>query len=201
MSIVNYTELQSAVSSWLHRADLSGIVPDLITFGEKRIFRNVRCRSMESSLSGTISSGVLTVPSDYLELKYAYLDTTPVSTLKRSSASQILTQYPLRVSDRKPTCIARDGTNFIFGPYPDSDYDVKGIYYAKPTSIATATNALFTDNQDLYLFAALCESAPYIKDDNRLPIWEAKLAQIMSDIRDEDADESSSGGGLMVRAA
>lgn len=201
MSITNYSELQTAVGNWLHRSDLSGIIPDLITLGEKRIFRQVRCRVMETTLSGTIASGVIAVPADFLELKYAYINTTPVSVLKKSSASQIYTKYPLRTSDAKPTCIAREGTNFIFGPYPDSTYSVSGIYYAKPTVVSSSANALFTANPDLYLFAALCEASPYIKDDPRIPIWEAKFAQILEDIRAEDANEAASGGGLMVRAA
>jgi len=72
MSITTYAELQTAVGAWLHRSDLTGIIPDLITLGEKRIFRKARCRVMESALTGTIASGVIAVPSDYLEIKFAY---------------------------------------------------------------------------------------------------------------------------------
>ncbi len=201
MSITTYAELQAAVTSWLHRSDLTSIVPDLIVLGEKRIFRKVRCRVMETALNETIASGVIAVPSDYLELKYSYINSTPVSNLTKASASQIYAEYPLRTSDKKPVKIAREGSNFIFGPYPDSTYQVKGIYYAKPTSIVTSANALFLANPDLYLFSALCEAAPYIKDDPRLVIWEAKLTAILEDIRNEDADENASGGGMTVRAA
>lgn len=201
MSISNYSELQTAVASWLHRSDLTSIVPDLIVLGEKRIFRKVRCRVMETALSDTIASGVIAVPSDYLELKYSYINSTPVNNLTKASASQIYQEFPLRSSDKKPTKIAREGSNFIFGPYPDSAYTVKGIYYAKPTSIVSSANALFLANPDLYLFSALCEAAPYIKDDPRLVIWEAKLTSIIEDIRNEDADENASGGGMTVRAA
>ena len=201
MSITTYSELQTAVAGWLHRSDLTAIVPDLIVLGEKRIFRKVRCRVMETSLSDTIASGVIAVPSDYLELKYSYINTTPVSNLTKASASQIYEEFPLRSSDKKPVKIAREGSNFIFGPYPDSTYQVKGIYYAKPTSIVSSANALFLANPDLYLFASLCEAAPYIKDDPRLAIWEAKLSSILEDIRNEDADENASGGGMTVRAA
>lgn len=201
MAITNYTELQASVAAWLHRSDLTGIVPDLITIGEKRIFRQVRCRVMETALSGTIASGVIPVPSDYLETKFAYLNTTPVSNLTKATASQIYAKYPLRTSDAKPVCMGREGDNFIFGPYPDSTYTIGGTYYAKPDSIANSANALFLANPDLYLFAALCEAAPYIKDDPRLVIWEAKFVQILEDIRKEDANENASGGGMTVRAA
>jgi hypothetical protein len=201
MAISTYSELQAAVVSFLHRSDLTSIVPDLITIGEKRIFRKVRCRVMETALTGTITGGVVAVPADFLELKFANLVTTPAQVLQKATASQIYAKYPLRASDRRPTHIAREGSNFIFGPYPSSADVLSGIYYAKPTVIATSANALFLANPDLYLFAALCEAAPYIKDDPRIVIWEAKLAQILEDIRNEDAEENASGGGMTVATA
>jgi hypothetical protein len=121
--------------------------------------------------------------------------------LKKSSASQIYADYPLRSSSGTPVSIAREGSNFIFGPYPSTTETIGGIYYAKPTSIATSDNALFLANPDLYLFAALCEAAPYLKDDPRIVIWEAKFAQILEDIAKEDAAESASGGGMTVTTA
>lgn len=198
MAISNYSELQTAVADWLHRADLASIVPDLIRLGELRIFREVRCRDMESSLSVTIASGVAAVPADYIELKFAYVDGTPATKLLRASASQVYEQYPLRSSTNKPKLIAREGSNFIFGPYPDSTYTIKGVYYARPTSIQSTANTLFTNNPDLYLMAALCEAAPYIQDDPRVQTWEMKYASIKQQMAFEDGQEYASGGGMAV---
>jgi hypothetical protein len=200
MSLSTYADLQTSVASWLHRSDLTAITPDLIRLGELRIFREVRCRDMETALSGTIASGVIALPSDYLDLKFAYIDATPVSKLDRASASQIYEQYPYRNASGKPTSIGREGSNFIFGPYPDSGYTVKGIYYAEPVSIATTANALFVANPDLYLFAALCEAAPYIQDDPRVQLWEGKYASIKQQIAWQDTEEYGSGAGMAVRA-
>lgn len=200
MAITTYAELQTAVSNWLHRADLASVVPDLITLGEKRIFREVRVRVMESALNGTIASGVLAVPADYLELKSAYIDYTPVQQLQRATPSAIYNEYPLRVSTSKPRLIAREGDNFIFGPYPDGDYTVKGIYYAQPTTITSSDNALFVANPDLYLFAALAEAAPYIGNDSRVGLWEQKYMSVKMDMEASDRREYGAGGGLQVIA-
>lgn len=201
MSITTYAELQTSVANWLHRGDLTAIIPDLILLGENRIFRTLRIRDMETALNSTISSGVIAIPSSYLDLKFAYVDGSPTQVLQRVSAHAIYSKYPTRTTDGKPVMIAREGTNFIFGPYPDSGYTIKGIYYAKPTSIQTSTNAVFLANPELYLFAALCEAAPYILDDPRLPVWEGKLKAVMNDLTAQDSNEYSSGGGLMVSAA
>ena len=200
MSISTYAELQTSVGNWLHRSDLTGLIPDFIVLGEKRIYRDLRIRAMETALNTAVSNSVLAVPSDYLSMKSVYVDGTPTSPLSRVSASQIYQDYPNRSSTGKPVEIAREGANFIFGPAPDSSYTIKGIYYARPTSITTSANAVFTANPDLYLYAALCEAAPYIKDEKMILAWESKFGSIMQALTNEDADEYGSGGGLSVTA-
>jgi hypothetical protein len=201
MAITTYAELQTAVGNWLHRTDMSAIIPDLIMLGEKRIFREIRARIMETALSDTIASGVIALPSDYLELKFAYVDGAPIKLLQRTSATALLQKYPLRSSTSKPFLIARQGTNFIFGPYPDSTYTIKGIYYAEPTGIATSANSLFTENPELYLFASLLEAEPYMKNDNRVMLWQAKYDQIKDQINSYEKQEAGSGSGLQVVTA
>lgn len=196
-----YAGLQASVADFLHDSELTAIIPDLIVMGEKRIFRVVRCRVMETAFSGTIANGVIAVPSDYLEFKFAYIDSTPTSNLSGTTASQIYAKFPTRSAQGKPTLIGREGTNFIFGPYPDSAYAVKGTYYARLTSVVTSPNALFVQSPDLYLMAALCEAAPYMQDDARVPLWDAKFGTIVSDITNEAAGEEGSSGGMAVRAA
>lgn len=200
MSVSNYSELQTAVANWLHRSDLGTVIPDLILFGEKRIFREIRVRDMETALNSTIASGVIAVPSDYLDLKFAYVDGNPTQQLQRATASQVYNEYPLRSSTAKPRLIAREGSNFIFGPYPDSAYTIKGIYYAEPTSIQSTSNAVFVANPDLYLFASLVEAAKYINDQQRLALWEEQYQQAKMLVQKQET-EYGSGGGLTVAAA
>lgn len=200
MSVSNYSELQTAVANWLHRSDLGTVIPDLILFGEKRIFREIRVRDMETALNSTIASGVIAVPSDYLDLKFAYVDGNPTQQLQRATASQVYNEYPLRTSTAKPRLIAREGSNFIFGPYPDSAYTIKGIYYAEPTSIQSTSNAVFVANPDLYLFASLVEAAKYINDQQRLALWEEQYQQAKMLVQKQET-EYGSGGGLTVAAA
>lgn len=201
MSITTYAELQTAVENWLKRADLDSIIPDFITLGEKRIFREIRARSMETALNSTITSGVIALPADYLDLKFAYVDGSPAKLLQRTTATSLYEQYPLRASTSKPRLIAREGTNFIFGPYPDSTYTIKGIYYAKPTVVSSSANALFTESPDLYLFASLLEAEPYLKNDARLQLWQMKYEQIKGQINDYEKNEAASGSGLQVSVA
>lgn len=201
MSINTYSTLKTAIVSWLNitTADIASQIDDLVTLGETRIFRKARTRDMEVPLSSTIASGVIALPASYVALKFAYIDGTPTQRLERRSAEWIYMQYPVRSSEGKPKYIAREGTNFIFGPYADSAYTVKGIYYKRLDVLSSSVNALFSSNPDLYLFACLAESEPIIGRDQRIALWESKFQSILAEVNGEDQAEDHSSGVLQMR--
>ena len=115
MALTTYAELKTAVAAWMDvsTSALSTTIDDLITVAEARIFREVRTRDTEAVLSGTIAAGVIAVPSDYIALKFAYLNTSPSQILERRDAEWIYSQYPIRSSAGRPKYIARESGNFI----------------------------------------------------------------------------------------
>lgn len=200
MSIASYSELKTAVTNWLNRDDLTVYIPDFITLGEAMIYRQLRINAMETALNVTISSGVAAAPSDYVELKHAYLDGAPTKWLKRADPRFIYEKYPVRSSDSRPAFIAKEGSNFIFGPYPDSNYTIKGIYYAKLEALSDSnTTNWFTANApDLLLYASLMSAEPFLKNDQRLVVWGGLYGGIKDDIQREENNEQFSGGGLSM---
>jgi hypothetical protein len=201
LSISTYVELQAAVASWLKRSDLTSSIPDLITLAETRIFRELRSKDMETSFSTAITSGVISLPTSYVGLKFAYIDASPTQWLDRKTDLWIYQNYPTRFSGGIPKFIAREGSNFIFGPYADSGYTVKGIYYKNIGPVSSSAHAVFTNNPDLYLFASLVEAEPFIKDDKRIPLWEAKYQTILESAQGQSDDEEASGSTLRMVAA
>jgi hypothetical protein len=203
VSITTYAELKTAIVSWLDvpTATFTSQIDDLVTVGEKRLFREARTRDMESAISSVIAGGFIALPTDYVAIKYAYIDGSSVCRLERRPADWIYQAYPVRTASGKPKYIARESTNFIFGPFPDSAYTVKGIYYRRQALIANTPNALFLANPDLYLFSCLAESESLIGRDDRIALWEAKYQRILADVNGEDRTEDASGGGLQMRVA
>jgi hypothetical protein len=198
----SYTQGLADVASWLHRDDLTDQIQDFIRMGELRIYRDLRIRAMEATLSSAIASGVVAVPSGYVALKYAYIDGTPIRDLQRKDAEWIHYNYQTRAADGCPQFIARDGDNFIFGPYPDSGYTVKGTYYKRldALSVSNETNWFTTNAPDLLLFAALCEAEPFAMNDQRSALWEEKYASVGARVQREDQAEEFSGGPLVITA-
>lgn len=209
MSFASYTSFGTSLVGWLlddNEATITDVgvsqVADLITVGETRINREVRSKDMETSFSASITAGVMSLPSGYLALKTAYVDSAPQVSLERRPAEWIRLTYPQNGGSGIPKFIARYGSNFIFGPYPDSAYTIAGIYYKTPTAISGAgLNDLFTTNPDLFLFACLAEAEIIIGRDKRVPLWEAKYQRILADVNGADKAEDASGSSLQMRLA
>ena len=202
MALSTYSDLVAAVGTWLNRTDLASYAPDFIALAEERIYRNLRVKAMETALNETITGGVVTVPADYIELKSAYLDGSPAYALERLSVEEIYTKYPTRASSAKPLYIAREGESFIFGPYPDGAYTLKGIYYARLAALSATntSNWLTTHAPSLVLFGALAEAAPFLKDDQRIMIWEQKFLAQLGDANKADKREGMRGSTLAMSA-
>lgn len=201
--ITDYDTLDAAVDDYLARSDLSSYVPLFIAQCENKLYRHLRIRAMEEALSGTISSGVLSVPADYVELKYAYIDATPIRWLQQVTPEQLYKKYPVRSGTEYPSVMAREGSNFIFGPYP-GDYDVVGLYYKRLphlNSSSPTTNWFTSDAPDLLLYGSLLEAEPFIKNDARLPLWKQMYDMAMQTVMGEEKRESRSGGSLAIRLA
>ena len=58
-------------------------------------------------------------------------------------------------------------------------------------SDSAPTNWLLEDHRDIYRLAALAESAPYLKDDERLVVWETQLDRRLEDLHVHTEYESS----------
>jgi hypothetical protein len=202
MSITTYAELKTAVSNWAHRSDLSAYLDDLVTAGEKWIMRKVRAPEMETALSVTINTttGLAAAPTGFLGLKYAYIDASPTQPLEVRSPQQIFNRFPSRASDSKPKWIGYDAGSFLFGPFPDSAYTIKGTYYKRQGPLSSGVYDLFSNNPDLFLFASLAELEPFLKNDKRVALWMGKRDAIAIDINGEATGIAGAGGLSMITA-
>lgn len=200
--ITSYATLQTSIASFLHRTDMTDIIKELIADAETRIANELRIRAMEAAFSEAISAGSVALPAGFLEWKFLYVDDDAAQKLTRKDPEWIYTNYPERTGSGKPVFFAREGENLIFGPYPNSTYTVKGRYYKKLDALSDSntTNWFITNAPDLLRYGALCEAAPYMADDQRIPIWEGKYQMAKKRIQKTERDESFSGSVLSARA-
>lgn len=186
MAISTYSELQTAVSNWLNRTDLTDRVPEFIALAEAQMNRRLRVRQMVTRAEAALASEFVDGPSDMLE---------PIQLALESSESDIrLLQYlaPERLLSEKAGGIASGEPEFysVVGgslqllPAPDAAYTGELIYYAKiPALASSSTNWLLSTYPDAYLYGALVQAAPYLVDDARAVTWGAMFQAALNDIQ------------------
>ena len=143
----DYTTMITDIINWTNHDEITTAnAESLIRYAEKKVYRSARVRAMEETLSVTISSGVAALPSDYMGLKSARISGSPDQPLGILDDEQLLRRYPTRSAESKPKFCAQEGDNLIFGPYPDSTYTVKGMYWQKlPALSASNTTNYFEE--------------------------------------------------------
>lgn len=195
MTISNYTDLQAAMAKWMHREDLTSVIPDFITLAEARFNRVLRTRSMLASFASVaLVNGAASLPADFLAFKELRYD---------GDNSYTLEPRPLEWLRSKPADPGQPGYFAVTANqvicWPQAG-NVVGTYYQTIPELSTAgTNWLLTLAPDLYLFASLVESILYTQDDSRLPIWADKAAVLLEAVQGADNANAINGGPLQAR--
>jgi hypothetical protein len=192
--ITTYSELQSAVASWLHRTDLSAVIPDFITLTEERMNRALRVRQMESALATTaISSNRIAVPANTVGIKTLWVPNYEATPLKAQSYESLVALG----TEGTPTAWAWQGDYFYF----DGTGSVTGVLYQKIAALSNTntSNWLLTAAPSAYLFGALAEAAAYVKNMDAAMSYEARFQKALDEISGNNGRDTIS-GPLVARA-
>ena len=94
----------------------------------------------------------------------------------------------------KPRFYTISGNLFVFAPTPDQTYEARLRYRARPSGLSAtvSSNWILERHPDAYIYAALAESAPYLRDDDRLPMWEARRDRAIAEINDAEPRRATS---------
>lgn len=185
MALTNYGELVSAVSSWMRgRSDISTSIPDFIALFEAAANRKLRVRQMETAGTITMSSGVGTVPTDYLAWKRLTWPGDVGMELEYVHPSMLKAMYPTSPSGI-PKVFTIEGTSLIIRPVDDTSLNF--LYYAKvPGLQANTTNWLLTAYPDVYLFGALAEANAWDLNAEHAALWLERRDALFDEIGDLD---------------
>lgn len=200
MAISNYSELLSAVADELNRQDLAAVVPTWVSLAEAQFNRLIRHRKMLCRATSVLDTQFTALPSDFLEAKNIQLNTNPVTSLEFVTieyADKLRASY----TTGTPKWYTILGETIEVVPTPSSDQTVELVYYRRIPSLAgSSTNWLMSSHPDLYFYATLQHSAPYLKDDSRLEIWSTITSSLMEAVNLESDRAEHSGATLRVRA-
>lgn len=179
MAISNYAELQTAVASWAHRSTAN--ITDFIDLAESRINAALESRlaEVETTLTATIASRYIALPSGYYNNLGLWLTTygnrieIPYVTPEDLAA--------IDTSNSQPRYYTIDGSNLAFD-CPNSIAFTYVLRYKKGYDIAsTSTNDILTRYPNVYLYGSLREASLFANDDNNAQKWELAYQQILDE--------------------
>ena len=175
MSFSTYDDLKSQIASWLARDDLTDNIPDFITLFEATAARRLRVRLMEEVTTLTPSSGVVALPSDYLQWRSVTWTGDPVTDLSYVHPS-LLPPDEAGV----PRCFTIQGGNLKVRPSDDTGLEFG--YFKRSDALSSSLNWLYTNWPDAYLFGALTEAYLFNKDPDNAAIWKVRRDEVFDEI-------------------
>lgn len=202
MTIATYDELKSSVADFLNREDLTSAIPSFIRLAESRIDRDLRHWRMEKRSTAELDTQYSAIPADFLQPIRLQITDAPTSEVAPISTAQMLQLRGDR-NDRvgRPTNYALTAGGLELYPTPDITYNASLVYYGRVPALSgtNATNWLLTEAPDAYLYGALIHSAPYLKDDARIQVWEALFALSLNALNTSSSDAKYGGSGLVMK--
>lgn len=81
-----------------------------------------------------------------------------------------------------------DYTHWLVAPTPADDYSYEVLYYERvqPLDSSNQTNWFTQYAPQAMLYGSLLQAMPFLKNDERIPMWQAQYSQIMEILKTED---------------
>jgi len=193
MALDTFSGLKTTIADYLNRDDLTSVIPSFITLAEAKFNRKLRVRQMVKRATATLDTQYFAFPSDFLQAKEFQLNTNPITYLQYVTQNQ--GDYGSQnnyITVGRPQFYTIIGTQIEVIPTRDTGYTGELTYYGKIPALSDAntSNWLLAYAPDLYLYGALVEATPYLKDDERLATWSQLYTNSLGDI--EIADQRAS---------
>lgn len=198
MAISTYSELQTAVASWLHRSDLTATIPDFVRLAESRFNRKLRTKEQETALASTTidASYQVAIPANTVAVKRIWRTGTPVTPLLPATLDFVVERQDGGTSDALAYHYVWEASTWRF----DGTGTVAGVLYRDiPALVSNSTNWLLTGYPDVYLYASLYEAMVYLRDTDGISFFESRAMAALDTVQAEQSRDEFS-GPLQVRA-
>lgn len=183
MALANYSDLASNVATWIARSDLTSYIPDFVALFEAEFNQDPdsRYRQMETTTTLTPSSGVASLPSDFLEVRQVKWNGDPARDLEYVTPSYMTAAWSESPTDN-PQVYTIYGSSLKVMPLSDTTLTLD--YWQKlPGLQANTTNWLMTAYPNLYLAGTLVEAYAFIQEPEKAALWKSRKDNAMAMLR------------------
>jgi hypothetical protein len=209
MPFDNYTDLQAEIANYLARSDLGAEIPSFIALAEAKFNRSLKCVEMDQRATATIDitsaePQFLSLPADYQSMRRVRVESITGKPRLYFLPSDLIDEKRFAAQDApgQPRYFTVFGAEMELFPTPDQAYTL-GMVYRRliPPLALNPSNWLLGNHPDAYLYGALMEAEPYMKNDQRIETWAQGLSAAVDAINDVSDDAAFNAGPLAVQVS
>ena len=179
-------------------------IPRLINLAERRIARELKIQGFINVVTDTLTIGQSVYPKpdrwrDTVSINIGTGTGNAQRTPVFARSYEYLRSYWPDESQRATPLFYADYNyeNWLVAPTPDAAYLIEILYYELPPLLddVTQTNWLTEYAPQVLLYATLVEATPFLKNDERIPVWQNMYDRAAAMLNGEDL------GKILDRAA
>jgi len=191
VALDTFANLKTAIADTLNRTGLTNQIVDFITLLEAELKRHPAILD-EREADLTLSTAVTTLPDDIREIVEIYWNdgtrTGAIDIVSSSIGSDMIGTLGETTGFPRKASVINDGTQLRTFPPPDQAYTVKLLYNADltPLSDSDTSNWVLDQYPDVYLYGSCLHAAPFLKDDNRIEMWQGFKMSALQQIEEQN---------------
>ena len=199
---MTFTTLQQDVQRYLERGNTLASdpivfeqIPRLINLAERRIARELKVEGFINVVTGTLSAGQSVYPKpdrwrDTVSINIGTGTTLNTRKILFSRVYEYLRSYwPDALETDTPIFYSDyDYSHWLLAPTPDAEYPFEILYYELPPLLdeSVQTNWITEYAPQLLLYGTLVEATPFLKNDERIPVWQSMYDRAAAMLNGED---------------
>ncbi len=192
--VMTYDSLVADIESYLERTDTATLdkIPTFIMLAEQQIATQIKFLGNLTVNTSTMVTGNPVIAKPARWHKSVSLNVTvggqrlPVLLRKYE---YIREYWPDATNTGVPKFYCDyDYENWLIGPTPGDDYAFEVLYYERvqPLDSSNQTNWFTEYAPQALLYGSLLQAMPFLKNDDRIPMWRAEYDIVMQSLKVED---------------
>lgn len=193
-SVMTYDSLVENIQSYLNRTDTATIekIPLFIMLAEQIIASQIKFLG-----NLTVNESAMTTGTNVIDKPVRWHKTVSMNITVAGVKQPVLLRkyeylreyWPNDTLEGLPKFYADyDYTHWLVAPTPDDDYTFEVLYYERvqPLDSTNQTNWFTIYAPQALLYGALLQAMPFIKNDERVALWQQQYDLIMQTLTAED---------------
>lgn len=170
-------------------------IPRLINLAERRIARELKVQGFINVVTGTLNAGqsVYDKPDRWRDTVSINMGTGTGNARRKTLFARdyeyLRAYWPDESETAEPVFYSEyDYAHWLIAPTPDAAYPFEILYYELPPLLddSTQTNWLSEYAPQLLLYGTLLEATPFLKNDERIGVWQQMYDRAAAMLNGED---------------